>query len=63
MQAAHQHLAALSLDDKPNVSDGVVADAAPGVAWLDAGMAGAGRYVEPFDESDFGLEKATRCRT
>ena len=31
---AAQHLAALSLDDRPKVSDGVVADAAPGVAWL-----------------------------
>ncbi len=56
---AAQHLAALSLDDKPNVSDGVVADAAPGVAWLDARTPGAGwaLSVEPFDEADFGLEK------
>ena len=56
---AAQHLAALSLDDKPNVSDGVVDDAAPGVAWLDARTPGAGwaLSVEPFDESDFGLER------
>ena len=56
---AAQHLAALSLDDRPKVSDGVVADAAPGVAWLDARTPGAGwaLSVEPFDESDFGLER------
>ena len=56
---AAQHLAALSLDDKPNVSDGVVDDAAPGVAWLDARTPGAGwaLSIEPFDEADFGLEK------
>ena len=50
---AAQQLAALSLEDKLNVSDGVVADAAPGVAWLDARTPGAGwaLSVEPFDEA------------
>ena len=48
-----------SFKERAPVQAGVVEDAAPGCAWLDARTPGAGwaLAVESFDEADFGLER------